>query len=82
MNTISITLFPKKVDLTKNTSINRQGLQSLLNSNSRVDNNYTYLLSTANLSYRILWIFKQTPTQLEINNIEIRRGNSFKCYYP
>lgn len=64
-------LIDKKIDLTKNIWINRQGLQSLLNSNSRVPNNYTYLLSTANLSYRILWTAKQTPTQLEINNLEL-----------
>lgn len=65
------TLIGKKIDLTKNIWVNRQGLQSLLKANSRVPDNYTYLLSTANLSYRILWTAKQTPTQLEINNIQL-----------
>lgn len=64
-------LIGKKIDLTRNIWVNRQGLSSLLNPNSDVPDRYTYLLSTANLSYRIVWAAKQTPAELEINDIQL-----------
>lgn len=64
-------LIGKKVDLVRNIWVNRQDLRSLLNAASNVPDTYTYLLSTANLSYRLDWQAPATPQELGIADTEI-----------
>lgn len=75
-------LIGKKIDLVRNIWVQKQGLVSLLNSASEVPNNYTYLHSTANLSYTVDWQAKKTPQQLEIENINLGGGITLNKLQP
>ncbi len=63
-------LMGRQVDLVKNIWVQKQGLRSQLNANSKVPDTYTYLDSTARMNYRIDWKATVLPEAINVSGLE------------
>ncbi|NRA68396.1 MAG: hypothetical protein HRU19_28180 [Pseudobacteriovorax sp.] len=64
-------LLGKRIDLSKDIWVTRNGTAQLLAPSSNVPSYYKYLLKTSKLSYQINWNASQSPSQLGVQNVRI-----------